>query len=163
MACKSRWCLWAVVGHDICLTLGCTIWNIYRNELLNVWCMCWGDPDLAGFQGWGRGVKYCWNRCSSILAFETSSLFFFRVAFQKTITRFLKMCVFKYTSLITCWCVNKISLILIRRNVHIRFVHLSDPACTTFTQPSFSQQQTISRNIIITPHLITCIDYMFQQ
>jgi hypothetical protein len=32
------------------------------------------------FRGGVWGVKYCWNWCSSILAFETSSQFFFRVA-----------------------------------------------------------------------------------
>ena len=40
------------------------------------------------FRGGVWGVKYCWNRCSSILTFETSSQFFFRVAVQQ-------MCVFK--------------------------------------------------------------------
>jgi hypothetical protein len=62
-------------------------------------------------------------------------------------------------SLMACWCLNKVSPILIKRNV---LVHLSDPAYTTLTQPSFSQQKTISRNNIMMPHLITCIDYMFQ-
>jgi len=42
----------------------------------------------ACFWGGVWGVKYCWNRCSSILAFETSSKFFFRVAFQQIITHF---------------------------------------------------------------------------
>jgi len=28
-----------------------------------------------------EGVKYCWNRCSSIKALKTSSQFFFHVAF----------------------------------------------------------------------------------
>ena len=32
------------------------------------------------FRGGLWGVKYCWNRCSSILAFETSSQFVFLVA-----------------------------------------------------------------------------------
>jgi hypothetical protein len=32
------------------------------------------------FRGGLWGIKYCWNRCGSILAFETSSHFFFRVA-----------------------------------------------------------------------------------
>jgi len=35
---------------------------------------------LPCFRGGVWGVKYCWNRFSSILAFETSSQFFFRVA-----------------------------------------------------------------------------------
>jgi len=41
-ACESRWCLWAVGRHDISPTLGCTIWNIYGRELLNVWWVCLG-------------------------------------------------------------------------------------------------------------------------
>ena len=36
---------------------------------------------LSPFRGGVWGMKYCWNRCSTILAFETSSLFFFRMAF----------------------------------------------------------------------------------
>jgi len=36
---------------------------------------------LPCFRGGVFGAKYCWNRCSSILVFETSSQFFYHVAF----------------------------------------------------------------------------------
>jgi hypothetical protein len=34
------------------------------------------------FRGEVWGVKYCWNRCNSILAFGISSKFFISVAFK---------------------------------------------------------------------------------
>ena len=60
------------------LTLGCTIWNIYGKKLLSIRCVL-GRSGLRVvslspcFRGVVGVVKYCCNRCSSILAFETSS------------------------------------------------------------------------------------------
>jgi len=48
------------------------------------------SPFIRGGVG---GVKYCWNRFSSILSLETGSQFFLCVAFQKKIIHFQK-CVF---------------------------------------------------------------------
>jgi hypothetical protein len=67
-----------------------------------------------------------------------------------------------FTSLIACWCVNKISSILDQAERTHRLRASECLAYTTMTQHSFSQQKTISRNNIIMPHSITCTDYMFQ-
>ena len=80
---ESHCCLWAVAGHELWHWVGRFETFTERN--------CWAYDVCAGevwtegaftppcFRGGLWGVKYCWNRCSSILAFETSSQFFFRV------------------------------------------------------------------------------------
>ena len=56
---------------------------VYRHSDLEVSCsngtktrhvnLGEGGFTLTLYQGWDVRVKYCWNRCSTILAFETSS------------------------------------------------------------------------------------------
>jgi hypothetical protein len=49
---------------------------------------------LPCFRGGVWGVKYCWNRCSSILAFETFIILFLCDLLVDNST-FSKMCIFK--------------------------------------------------------------------
>jgi hypothetical protein len=80
---ESRCCLRAVAGHETWHWAGrfetfternCWAYDVCAGGGLD--CGLFHSRLVSGVGVWG--VKYCWNMCGSILAFETSSQFFFR-------------------------------------------------------------------------------------
>ena len=88
------------------LTLDCTIWKIYRKELLSIWCVCvcvLGRSRLTVvsllpcFRGRVWGVKYCLNRCSSF-SFRNKFIFLLPFGLLVDNNTFQKIWVFKSQS-----------------------------------------------------------------
>ena len=95
---QGMWISLVLAGHSGSrdLTLGCSIWNICGKDLLS-----WGDIWIEGgfiralFQRWDRGVKYCWNRCSSNFSFRNKFIIVLPCGLLVDNNTFSKIWVFK--------------------------------------------------------------------
>ena len=76
-ACETRWCLQAVAGEEIYVWAARFEKYTERNGWANGECALEvSGPRLVlltpWLQGWGGGVKCCWNRCSSNFSYPNN-------------------------------------------------------------------------------------------
>jgi hypothetical protein len=88
------------------LTLGCTIWNIYRKELLSVRCVWWGGLNRGWFHsrlvsGGGWGSELLLEQVQLHGSFRNKFIILLPCGLLADNNAFSKMCVFKS---LTCYC-----------------------------------------------------------
>jgi hypothetical protein len=83
------------------LTLGCTICNVYRKELLSVWYVCLGGVWIEGgfarnsFQGWGVGNEVLLEQVQLNFSFQNKYIIVLPCGLLVENNTFSKIWIFK--------------------------------------------------------------------